>query len=54
MGSKPQENKEFAKWLKQWRIEIENRVPVEQLRPEKRDAVSKVVASKRSLVRARS
>jgi len=46
MASRPKENNEFARWLKQWRSEIQNCVPVEETRHEKKDAESKYVPVK--------
>jgi hypothetical protein len=48
MASRPKENHEFARWLKQWGLEIQNWVPAEETRHEKKDAESKYVPSQRS------
>jgi len=31
------ENEEFAKWWKQWRVEIQRRIPMERMHPEKKE-----------------
>jgi hypothetical protein len=46
MASRPKENHEFARWLKQRRLEIQNCIPVEETRHEEKDAESKYVPVK--------
>ena len=46
MASRPKENHEFARWLKQWGLESQNWVPAEETPHEKKDAETKYVPVK--------
>jgi hypothetical protein len=48
-GIEMEENEEFAKWWKQWRVEIQRHISTEQIHPEKKEDDVKIGSENRSI-----